>query len=497
MQLTDLLAGYLSRSFQIDIEVKDLALDSRKVKPGDLFFALPGSQTDGERYLVEAMVKQACAILKTGEQEAIQWQESVPIITLPNLLTHLGSLAAKFFGYPSRQLTMIGVTGTNGKTSCCYFLAQALTHLNKPCAIIGTLGYGFIHALHSTGMTTPDAITLQRCLKELVNQGAQAVVMEVSSHALMQHRVAGIDFEVAVFTNLTQDHLDYHGTMENYALAKRRLLHWPGLTKLVINYDDPEGRVWLQQADKKNKICLYAKKTQLAPLLAANSPLNYIVVKKAELSLAGMQLNFASTWGDGILNLDLLGQFNVSNLLAVMGVLGLLGFAKLEFVTAVKQLINVPGRMQCIRYAGKPLVIVDFAHTPDALEQVLTTLKAISKQKLICVFGCGGNRDRAKRPLMAAIAERYADLIVVTSDNPRNEDPQEIVTDIVQGFIKRQAVYIELDREKAIWQAIRLGQAGDMVLIAGKGHETIQIIKDKQIPFDDVQKVKQALQMNP
>jgi UDP-N-acetylmuramoyl-L-alanyl-D-glutamate--2,6-diaminopimelate ligase len=372
-------------------------------------------------------------------------------------------------------MTLVGVTGTNGKTSTVQLLAQAWTLQGMRAGSVGTLGAGLHGAVVPTGFTTPLVLQLHALLAELRDAGAQAVAMEVSSHALDQGRVDGVHFDVAVFTNLTRDHLDYHGTMDAYGAAKARLFAWPGLRAAVINLDDPFGRALLAALPAGVRGVGLSSRGAQAEVRAENIALEPGGIA-FDLLLGDARHSVRST---------LLGRFNVDNLLAVAGVLHALGQPASAVVDVLERLQPVAGRMNSFGGGAKPLVVVDYAHTPDALEQALATLRAHAPTQLVCVFGCGGERDRGKRPQMAAIAEAGADRVIVTDDNPRNEDGDEIVAEIVAGFARPQAVEVERDRARAIARAI--GEAGprDIVLIAGKGHEPYQDIGGVRHAFDD------------
>jgi UDP-N-acetylmuramoyl-L-alanyl-D-glutamate--2,6-diaminopimelate ligase len=406
------------------------------------------------------------------------------LIWVDGLREQVGEIAARFFGRPSAALHVIGVTGTNGKTSIVQLLANALALLGQRAATIGTLGAGLVGALRAGERTTPDVISVQALLAEFRDAGASHVAMEVSSHALEQGRVNAVDFNVAVFTNLTRDHLDYHGTMAAYGAAKAKLFACPGLRSAVINVDDAFGRE-----------------------LAARLPddvrgLRYAIDAQAEVrasgvttSGAGLAFMLHTPWGEGAIESSLLGRFNVYNLMAVAGGLGALGYTFAQIQNALTQLRPVAGRMNRLGGSARaPLVVIDYAHTPDALEQALTSLRAHCAGRLVCVFGCGGERDKGKRPQMGAIAERLADRLIVTDDNPRGEDGSAIVKQIVAGLARPERATVERDRAAAIAFALRAAQPGDVVLIAGKGHESYQEIAGRKLPFDDLDIARRALE---
>ncbi|HEY8353684.1 MAG TPA: UDP-N-acetylmuramoyl-L-alanyl-D-glutamate--2,6-diaminopimelate ligase [Methylophilaceae bacterium] len=450
-----------------------LTADSRAVRAGSLFLAYPGERHDGRNFIAQAVVQGAAAVV--WESEGFEWNQDWQIANVPvrGLRGQCGDIADRFYGEPSRRLWMIGVTGTNGKTSCSHWLAQAMTRLGRRTALIGTLGNGFPAALSHAINTTPDPILLHGMLADYLQQGAQAVAMEVSSHGLEQGRVNGVRFDVAVLTNLSRDHLDYHGDMASYAAAKRRLFDWPGLACSVLNADDDFGRAVAQE------------------LMAVGRPvMTYGLADGAMLH--GHDLKFSThgisirvTFGDehAVLVAPVLGGFNASNLLAVLGALLASGAGLQEAVAALAQVRPVAGRMQQLGGDGRPLVVVDYAHTPDALERVLQALRTQSSGRLICVFGCGGNRDAGKRPLMGEVASRLADKVIVTNDNPRDEVPADIIRDIEAGL--RGDHEVVPDRAQAIALAIRQAEAGDVVLLAGKGHEDYQEIAGIRYPFSD------------
>lgn len=473
-----------------DISIHNLQSDSRLVKPGDLFIALSGSKTDGKKFIQQAISQGAVAVIYESAEKKDQVIENIPIIHIENLAENLGFIAARFYDYPSKDMLVIGVTGTNGKTSTTFLLAQALNQVGYKAGVIGTLGVGQLNALQSTGMTTPDALTLQKQFAEFKKAGVTAVAMEVSSHALDQFRVNGVEFDAAVFTNLTRDHLDYHVTMDNYARAKQKLFLWPGLKKAIINADDEIGQAWLNTLSFDAETCAYSVQQ------TENQKINhdkYLIAKLATFNASGIHALIESSFGMGELNAGLLGRFNCSNLLAVLATLCMLSIPLNQALKTLATCHGVPGRMQLVRAANKPLAIVDYAHTPDALEQVLKTIKEFATAKIICVFGCGGDRDKGKRPLMAKIAEQYADVLVLTSDNPRSEEPAQIVEDMLKGLQSAEAALIELDRAKAIALALNLAKVEDIILVAGKGHETTQTIKGTVHHFNDVEVIEENI----
>lgn len=472
----------------LPVKVSNLANDSRQVKPGDTFLAYPGERVDGRSFIPQAIANGAQAVL-WEPRNAFKWDAawSVPNLPIADLRDKTGALAAEVYGQPSRKMCVIGITGTNGKTSCSHWLGQALSQAGRPTAIIGTLGNGFPERLEYSAHTTPDPIVLQKSLQRYLHDGAQCVAMEVSSHALDQGRVNGVHFDVALFTNLTRDHLDYHGDMSRYAAAKALLFVWPELQHAVLNGDDPFTRELRQQAER-NGVTVTTYGCEVGDVRGSN----------LKVGPHGLAFDVSSRWGEARIESGVLGRFNAHNLLAVLTTLLVGGVSFEQAIISVQRVRPVPGRMQQIRIPGKPLVVVDFAHTPDALEKVLITLREIageskaSESQLICVFGCGGQRDKGKRPLMGDVASRLADAVVVTSDNPRHEEPRFILDDIVAGMGANYHV-IE-DRAAAIDHAIRQARPNDVVLIAGKGHEAYQEIQGEKLPFSDIEVAARALE---
>lgn len=478
MLLSQLLKGIQAVSPHADRDISHLTLDSREIRSGSLFIAVSGSQTDGKKFIASAIERGAVAILS---DEAVP-NMSVPILVMPHLKQQIGEIAANFYDHPAKKLQMIGVTGTNGKTSIAHFIAQALSELNIPCGLMGSLGRGFFGQLVESDINTPDAINLQATLAQFVNTRARCAVMEVSSHGIDQHRVDAIPFEMGIFTNLTQDHLDYHGTMEKYAAVKRHFLTSPQVKQVILNVDDEYGNEWARDLQHSKPTYCYS----LKPL--SENPFN-VFVRDVQTSLSGIKARIHSPWGEGELKVPLLGHFNLSNVLAVFTALNLLKIPFHDVLNRLAKLKSVPGRMQLLRHAQFPLVVVDHSHSPDSLAKALQVLREYTKQKLICVFGCGGDRDRGKRPKMAAIVEQYADVVIVTSDNPRSEDPHAIIEEILMGFVDKKHALIEVDRSNAILKSIQLATTDDCILIAGKGAERYQLFANKKIPFNDAEKV--------
>lgn len=481
-----------------DLIVKELTMDSRRVKPGDLFIAVRGSSVDGRAYITNAIEKGAVAILAEFEKDfqlKKNFQKPVPIVEVPGLRKLTGHIAARFYSEPSKSTPVIGITGTNGKTSTSHFIAQLLNFCEIPCAVMGTLGIGFLGSLNDLSCTTPDPIIVQRALADLSRKGAKAVAMEVTSHALEQSRVEGVHFHTAIFTNLTRDHLDYHGTLENYWLAKKKLFTEFQPAHSVINLDDEHGKALIANELLRNKQAIIGYTTfseiedSLLPILK-----NAITTHNLILNDTGIKAFIRTPWGEGELCCPLFGRFNLSNLLAAIAAVCLQGVPLATILKKLPLIKPVPGRMTCL--GGKsqmPLVIIDYAHTPDALMQVLTALRQHCHGKLWCVFGCGGDRDRGKRALMASVAENFSDHFIITQDNSRTEDPKQICNDMIEGLKFREKAMIEMDRKKAIDFAIQAANAGDVVVVAGKGHEDYQIIGTEKKPFSDQAEAQQSL----
>lgn len=490
MHLSQLLIG-IGLSVTADPIIKGLCQDSRQVKPGDLFFAYPGLDRDGRHFIPEAIAKGAAAILFESEGNSVERSSSsIPILPLHHLTAQLGPIAARFYDYPSRYLPVIGITGTNGKTSCTHFLADSLQQLQKPCGVIGTLGNGFYGDLKPGQLTTPDAIELQQLLANFRDKQAQAVVMEVSSHRLAQQRLNGTEFSVAAFTNLTRDHLDYHESMSAYAQAKRSIFDLPGVQQAILNADDSYAQLWLTELAEQLPVYTYS----LHKPQAAWPHIPQITVKKFDFNQQGLRAEIDTPWGEVFIeNRFLMGPFNLSNLLLVLTILKNLHFSLAEISQVISKLKGVKGRMQAFHVPGKALVVVDYAHTPDALQQVLRALRPHCAGELYCLFGCGGDRDKGKRPLMAEIAEQEADHIILTNDNPRDEDPLQILQAIQKGFTGKKSVYREPDRQRAIAYTLATAQPTDVVLVAGKGHEAYQLINGIKYPFDDAIEVQRFL----
>lgn len=463
--------------------VAGLHNDSRKINSGDLFFALSGTVTDGSHYIEQAIQKGAYAVLIDSEGIQPEMEAlSIPVIAVDNLTQQVGEIAGRFYGQPSKSLDVIAITGTNGKTSCGRIIAELAEQAQQKCMVMGTTGYGFSGQLKSASHTTPDAIDIQKMLAWGLEQGATMVSMEVSSHGLEQHRLSGIRVNTALFTNLTRDHLDYHGSMESYGEAKRKLFDLPDLSYAVVNLDDPFGRNLLTNMPASVSSYSYSLDSTAADLYA----------KKIDNG-SGICADIKTPWGDGQIKSTLLGDFNLSNLLAVTAALCISGLTLEQVLLGIKTLTPVEGRMESFGDESQPTVIIDFAHTPDALEKALTQLKEICDGRLICVFGCGGDRDSGKRSMMGSIADRLCDHLVLTDDNPRNENPKDItdqITDGLKGFATHEVIH---DRHHAIAHAIRSARPQDYILIAGKGHEQTQEYASSSIHFCDREVVSKIL----
>lgn len=495
------VGAVLPQEIPADLEITDLSLDSRRIAPGAAFLALQGLHSHGIHFAAQAFRAGARAVLwEPADGVAIpELPKHVTLIAVPGLSALAGALADKFFDAPSESVCVAGVTGTNGKTTTAYVLAAALAALGKSSAYAGTLGFGRVDAIKAGTHTTPDCITLQREVAELRDAGVTHLGMEVSSHALDQQRIAGVRIDTAVFTNLTHDHLDYHGTLEAYGAAKARLFTRPELKHAVINVDDAFGReLALRQSAAATLTICGRSEAALAfyeEMVGSRAP-DYVLATHVTAGSRGLEIDIDSSAGTAKLHSRFVGDFNVDNILAVLGVLLGWNVPIEKAIRALEQCVAPPGRMETFTASSRPLAIVDYAHTPDALEKALSAARGHCAGKLLCVFGCGGDRDAGKRPVMAAIAERLADVVIVTDDNPRTEDGDAIVAQIVAGLAHPEHAVIERDRAKAIARAIRGGVAGDVVLIAGKGHEDYQIVGLEKRYFSDRDVALAALQNN-
>jgi len=462
--------------------IRELTLDSRNVRPGDLFLAVPGAKVDGRAHIADALQRGATAVAYEVDGATVLPLTDAPLIPVKGLIGQLSDIAGRFYGDPSRLLALVGVTGTNGKTSVTQLVAQALDLLGQRCGLIGTLGTGFHGALKSGRLTTPDPIAVQATLYDLKKAGAAAVAMEVSSHALDQGRVNALAFDIAVLTNLSRDHLDYHGTMQAYAQAKEKLFAWPNLKSRVLNLDDDFGR-YLAEQSSESRLITYSLKDPAATLYC----------RQADFDDNGVQATLVTAQGERALRSGLLGRFNLSNTLAAVGVLLGMDYPLDEILKVIPALQGPVGRMQRLGGGRQPLVVVDYAHTPDALEKVLEALRPHARGQLLCLFGCGGDRDRGKRPLMAEVAERLADRVLVTDDNPRSEDPLQIFADIRPGFSAAAHAEFVAGRAQAVARLIASAGLDDVIVLAGKGHEDYQEINGSRLAFSDLEEAAAAL----
>jgi len=472
----------------MDLHITSMTLDSRDVKEGCLFVALKGTQQHGMSYAKQVEELGAVAIIFEADEALEKVETTIPQFEISNLRDSLGLVADRFYHSPSHSLKMVGITGTDGKTSVSHFMAQAIDN----CAVIGTIGLGLLDNLQAATHTTPDVINVHKNLQAMKKQDIDTVAMEVSSHALDQGRVSGVAFDVAVLTNLSRDHLDYHKTVEAYGDAKEKLFHRSGLKAVVVNLDDEFGQKIANKVSQTKTVVGYG----IGEI--ENYPAGSLVAVDTKFTINGICAVIQYGAQKGQLAVSVLGRFNLSNLLAALGAMLGLGIDFNDAISQLNKVKTVAGRMEKIIVEnGEPiLTVVDYAHTPNALESVLKALREHieTDASLICVFGCGGDRDSGKRPLMAKAAEQYADVVIVTDDNPRTESPEMIMQDIMVGFENTKAIIIEHDRSTAIYKALKQAKSGDAVLIAGKGHENGQILATGIIPFNDREQVEQALQ---
>ncbi|NIB40063.1 UDP-N-acetylmuramoyl-L-alanyl-D-glutamate--2,6-diaminopimelate ligase [Pseudomaricurvus alkylphenolicus] len=467
-----------------DRSVGPLCLDSRKVNTGDTFVALKGSREHGASYIPAAVEAGAALVLVEADTWREQMLGSHLQIDVPNLSRRLSLIAGRWYNEPSKAMSVVGITGTNGKTTCSQWLTQVLHHLGENSGSLGTLGYGpATQSLTDTGMTTPDSITVQHILAQMQAQGVDTVAMEVSSHSLDQGRVAALAFDVAVVTNIGRDHLDYHGDLDSYVDAKVALMDCPSLKAAVINIDDAYAERFQQRLAPAVKIWRYSLDNPAADFYLSN----------VQFSSHGVSATLHTPAAEIPLELALWGEFNLSNLLAVAASCWALD--KQDLGEALKSIRPVPGRLEAVSGADDDLtVLVDFAHTADALQSVLRAIREQTEGDLWCLFGCGGDRDRGKRPLMARVSEALADRVVATSDNPRSENPQAILEEVMAGFARPEQVESIVDRREAIEYVIANARPGDCVLLAGKGHEDYQLIAGEKLPFSDVEVAREALE---
>jgi UDP-N-acetylmuramoyl-L-alanyl-D-glutamate--2,6-diaminopimelate ligase len=465
--LAELLDGVTAAP--ADVPVRRLAEDSRRIGPGDVFVAVRGASADGHDHAAAAVARGAVAVLAERPLPGL----GVPVVVVPELRARRGALAARLHGHPGERLYCVGITGTNGKTSIAHHLADLASRLGFAAGYVGTVGWGRVGALTASRLTTEDPITLQDRLAALVDDGCRWAVLEVSSHALAQQRVRDVPFRAAVFSNLSRDHLDYHGSLEAYAEAKGRLFQWPGLELAVLNADDPVGRRFAGSVSAGARCLQYGRDA---------GDVRWTALDFASGSARGRWL---TPWGEAPLCLPVQAEFAVANVAAALAVLCHAGVPLADVAAAAGRLAPVPGRLERFAAPGGPDVVVDFAHTPDALEKVLEALRPATRGRLVCVFGCGGDRDRGKRPLMAAAAERHADELWLTSDNPRSEDPARILADMRAGLHGGVPVHECVDRRQAVIWAVAAAGPGDTVLVAGKGHEDHQEVAGERRAFSD------------
>lgn len=480
------------------LDVSGVAMDSRQLAGGDVFLACAGYRSHGLDYLqqafdagVEVVLADVTSEWLPEKIEALSEKSPVPVIAVSGLGESASLIAGRFYGNPSHELPVIGITGTNGKTSCSQFIANAFEGKRK-VAVLGTLGNGFPGDLIPSTHTTMDPVSVQAALALLKIQHAEMVAMEVSSHALLQGRVADVQFDMAVLTNFSRDHLDYHGTMADYASAKSLLFKMPTLKSVLINADDELGKRLVDDlATSPVRVVAYGESVGRE---TAGSVDAWIRIESVRTLPHGLSFTVVSSWGESNIALSLMGRFNVSNAVVALGVMLECGVDFNEAINNLALLKTVKGRMEMFNADGGPAVVVDFAHTPDALQQALQSLRGHAPGKLICVFGCGGDRDKGKRPQMGKIAEQLADEVILTDDNPRHEDPVLIIKNILNGMSSPEAVLVEQNRSKAIRMAIRRAGEGDVVLVAGKGHESYQMVGDLKLSYSDQQTVQAVLE---
>ena len=484
--LGGLLKGYASIPSGLDTVVTAVCDDSRAVAPGALFFARRGLRVDAGRFVDRAIASGAAAAVVEGSPASVRLDTGAVVVRIPDVAGALGRAAARFYGDPSAQLSVAAVTGTNGKTSTTHLTARGS---GDRCAVMGTLGAGPPGMLETATLTTPGPIEIHRRLAELRDAGIDMLVMEVSSHALDQRRIEAVRVDTAVFTNLGRDHLDYHRDMDAYARAKASLFEAPGLAHAVVNIDDPFGRelIGSMSADIESTALTLGDG---CPSIASTPTVRGRILEEGR----GLSLEVASPWGSGTLATRLLGRVNAYNLLAAVAIACLHGHRLDAVLRRLHGAEPIAGRMQQLGGGARPLVVVDYSHTPDALHNALAALRPLCGGILWCVFGCGGERDRGKRPRMAEVAQEGADRIIVTDDNPRGEDGDAIVADIMEGFARPGAVHVERDRGRAIHRAISGARAADVVLIAGKGHEASQERAGARLPFSDVAVARRELE---
>ena len=485
-RLSDLLDD--SQALAVDPVITNIHLRADQVGPNGLFLACRGASSHGLDYVDQAIQRGAAAVLWEPALGANYQNDALPNYPVEKLSRKVSSIADRFFGHPSSHINIAGVTGTNGKTSTVKLIADALENLSLPCGMLGTLGYGRPENLETSSLTTPDAVTIQRILAAFQSAGLSYAAMEVSSHGLDQHRVAGVRFGVAVFTNLSRDHLDYHRDMDEYAAAKAKLFSMSSLSAAVVNLSDSRGpQMWDAASSVANRIGIWVGEQD------HSEAEQFVCARKVKASARGITLEVESSWGTGVIESTLLGHFNALNLLSAAAVLLHWGTPFDRVLCALESCGPVPGRMESLGGNDLPLVVVDYSHTPDSLEKALNALTEHCEGELIVVFGCGGDRDPGKRPMMGEIAARLADRVYVTDDNPRNEPSEVISSAILAGINNTETVTVEHDRSNAIKLAIGGAASNDVVLVAGKGHEDYQIRKGEVVPFDDREHARRAL----
>ncbi|WP_087016615.1 UDP-N-acetylmuramoyl-L-alanyl-D-glutamate--2,6-diaminopimelate ligase [Thaumasiovibrio subtropicus] len=492
--LGELLAPWIEAqdSRWASIAIKEMQIDSRQVQVGDLFVAMIGHQVDGNQFISTAIESGASAVLSHVKEAdchgIVEWVNNVPVIRVFQLDHHLSAIAQRGYFNDSDMPTLVGVTGTNGKTTITQLIAQWLELQDVTSGVMGTTGNGLLNEIEAATNTTGSAIEIQSTLAKLQQLGAKTVALEVSSHGLVQHRVAATPFRVGVFTNLSRDHLDYHGDMASYADAKKTLFTTHDTQAAVINIDDPIGAQWANELPD-------AIVVSSSPDYSTSTTHRYVFVDAVVLSSQGMTLSVRSSWGQGELCAPLVGEFNVNNLLLALATLLEMRHDLTSLLDSAPRLTAVIGRMEVFHQADKPMLVVDYAHTPDALEKALQALRGHCDGNLWCIVGCGGDRDKGKRPMMAAAAESYADFAVFTDDNPRSEEPAAIVRDMLEGVRQKERVVVKHDRADAIGYAFTHANARDIVLVAGKGHEDYQVFADRTVHYSDRETVQTLLEL--
>lgn len=478
--LRELLAPWVPQA--PERALREMTLDSRAAAAGDLFVAVAGHQADGRSFISQAIAQGVAAVVAEADGEAadgeLREQHGVPVVYLAGLNRRLSALAGRFYGQPSQALRLVGVTGTNGKTTTTHLLAQWAQLMGETSAVMGTVGNGLFGRVIPVANTTGSAVDVQQTLFQLRQQGAEFAAMEVSSHGLVQHRVADVYFAAAAFTNLSRDHLDYHGDMAHYEAAKWQLFASANVAQRIINADDDVGLRWLSVLP--DAVAVSVDRRLPSPL-----PARWLQATGVRYHAAGVEIRFDSSWGGGQIRSRLIGEFNVSNLMLAFATLLALGYPLDGLARTAGMLQSVNGRMEVFHAVGKPTVVVDYAHTPDALEKALVAARRHCHGKLWCVFGCGGDRDKGKRPLMGGIAEQYADRVVITDDNPRGEAPMAIIDDILAGLLNAGGATVIPGRAEAVTSAVMQAGEQDVVVVAGKGHEDYQLIGKQRLDYSD------------